>query len=138
MPKEYYNFLNLLFNELDLSSSLNLSPDTTKIIEEAKLKYKEDLLERQEKIVNMNENFVKDVAKGKHSDFVKEAIKIVKEKYPEKENLKEVEKLLKEISEKGASQTISDNNIDGRSKDARFIKDMDATIKQIKEDSLGL
>lgn len=32
----------------------------------------------------MNENFVKDVAKGKHSDFVKEAIKIVKEKYPEK------------------------------------------------------
>ena len=84
----------------------------------------------------MDENFVKDVAKGKHSDFVKEAIKIVKEKYPEKENLKEVEKLLKEISKKGASQTISDNNIDGRSKDARFIKDMDATIKQIKEDSL--
>lgn len=138
LPKEYYNFLNLLFNGLDVSSSLNLSPDTTKIIEEAKLKYKEDLLERQEKIVNMNENFVKDVAKGKHSDFVKEAIKIVKEKYPEKENLKEVEKLLKEISEKGASQTISDNNIDGRSKDARFIKDMDAKIKQIKEDSLSI
>ena len=61
-----------------------------------------------------------------------------KEKYPEKENLKEVEKLLKEISEKGASQTISDNNIDGRSKDAMFIKDMDAKIKQMKEDSLSL
>lgn len=138
LPREYYNFLNLLFNGLDVSSSLNLSPDTTKIIEEAKLKYKEDLLKKQEKNLNMDENFVKDVAKGKHSDFVKEAIKIVKEKYPEKENLKEVEELLKEISKKGASQTISDNNIDGRSKDARFIKDMDATIKQIKEDSLSL
>ena len=138
LPREYYNFLNLLFNGLDVSSSLNLSPDTTKIIEEAKLKYKEDLLKKQEKNLNMDENFVKDVAKGKHSDFVKEAIKIVKEKYPEKENLKEVEKLLKEISKKGASQTISDNNIDGRSKDARFIKDMDAKIKQMKEDSLSL
>lgn len=54
------------------------------------------------------------------------------------ENDEDLEKLLKEISKKGASQTISDNNIDGRSKDARFIKDMDATIKQIKEDSLSL
>ena len=74
----------------------------------------------------------------RHRGLIKEVIKIVKEKYPEKENLKEVEELLKEISKKGASQTISDNNIDGRSKDARFIKDMDAKIKQIKEDSLSL
>lgn len=138
LPKEYYNFLNLLFNGLDVYSSLNLSPEARKVIEEAKLKYKEDLLEKQEKNLNMDENFVKDVAKGEYSDFVKEAIKIVKEKYPEKENLKEVEELLKEISKKGASQTISDNNIDGRSKDARFIKDMDAKIKQMKEDSLSL
>ena len=130
--------LELLFENFDLDSSLSPTPKAKTIIKEAQLKYKEGLLEKQEKNLNMDENFVKDVAKGKHSNFVKEAIKIVKEKYPEKENLKEVEKLLKEISKKGASQTISDNNIDGRSKDAKFIKDMDSKIKQMKEDSLSL
>jgi hypothetical protein len=137
-PKEYYKVLELLFDGFDPASSLNPTPEARKVIEEAQLKYKEDLLEKQEKNLNISEDFIKDVAKGKHNAFVKEALKIVKEKYPEKENLKEVEKLLKEISQKGASQTISDNNIDGRSKDAKFIKDMDSKIKQMKEDSLGL
>ena len=57
----------------------------------------------------------------------------IKEEYPDKKNVK---KLLEEVFEKGAEQTITDKGLDGRTKEARFIKEVDKKIKEANELSM--
>ena len=47
-----------------------------------------------------------------------------------------VKKLLEEVLEKGAEQTITDKGLDGRTKEARFIKEVDKKIKEANELSM--
>lgn len=57
----------------------------------------------------------------------------IKEEYPNKKN---VQKLLEEVFEKGAEQIITDKGLDGRTKEARFIKEVDKKIKEANELSM--
>ena len=114
MTKDYNNFL---------AANNNIEPE--KVIEAVR--------EAGKKIIDVNPKFLDDVASGKHQEFIKKLADQIKEEYPNKKN---VQKLLEEVFEKGAQQTIVDKGLDGRTKEARFIKEVDKKIKEVGELSM--
>lgn len=93
----------------------------------------ETIKEAGKKVIDVNPKFLDDVASGKHQELLKKLADQIKEEYPDKKNVK---KLLEEVLEKGAEQTISDKGLDGRTKEARFIKEVDKKIKEANELSM--
>lgn len=93
----------------------------------------EAIKEAGKKVIDVNPKFLDDVASGKHQELIKKLTEQVKEEYPDKKNVK---KLLEEVLEKGAQQTITDKGLDGRTKEARFIKEVDKKIKEVGELSM--
>ena len=93
----------------------------------------EAVREAGKKIIDVSPKFLDDVASGKHQEFIKKLADQIKEEYPNKKN---VQKLLEEVLEKGAEQTITDKGLDGRTKEARFIKEVDKKIKEANELSM--
>ena len=93
----------------------------------------ETIKEAGKKVIDVNPKFLDDVASGKHQELLKKLADQIKEEYPEKKNVK---KLLEEVLEKGAEQTITDKDLDGRTKEARFIKEVDKKIKEANELSM--
>lgn len=114
MTKDYNNFL---------AANNNIEPE--KVIEAVR--------EAGKKIIDVSPKFLDDVASGKHQELLKKLADQIKEEYPNKKNVK---KLLEEVLEKGAQQTISDKGLDGRTKEARFIKEVDKKIKEVGELSM--
>ena len=114
MTKDYNNFL---------AANNNIEPE--KVIEAVR--------EAGKKIIDVSPKFLDDVASGKHQELLKKLAEQIKEEYPNKKNVK---KLLEEVLEKGAQQTISDKGLDGRTKEARFIKEVDKKIKEANELSM--
>lgn len=114
MTKDYNNFL---------AANNNIEPE--KVIEAVR--------EAGKKIIDVNPKFLDDVASGKHQELLKKLADQIKEEYPNKKN---VQKLLEEVLEKGAQQTIADQGLDGRTKEARFIKEVDKKIKEANELSM--
>lgn len=106
-----------------LASNNHIEPE--KVIEAIK--------EAGKKVIDVNPKFLDDVASGKHQELLKKLADQIKEEYPDKKNVK---KLLEEVLEKGAQQTISDKGLDGRTKEARFIKEVDKKIKEANELSM--
>ena len=106
-----------------LISNSHIEPE--KVIEAVK--------EAGKKIIDVNPKFLDDVASGKHQELIKKLADQIKEEYPDKKNVK---KLLEEVLEKGAEQTITDKGLDGRTKEARFIKEVDKKIKEANELSM--
>ena len=93
----------------------------------------EAVREAGKKVIDVSPKFLDDVANGKHQELLKKLADQIKEEYPEKKNVK---KLLEEVLEKGAEQTITDKGLDGRTKEARFIKEVDKKIKEVGELSM--
>ena len=93
----------------------------------------EAIKEAGKKVIDVNPKFLDDVASGKHQELIKKLAEQIKEEYPNKKN---VQKLLEEVFEKGAEQTITDKGLDGRTKEARFIKEVDKKIKEAGELSM--
>ena len=93
----------------------------------------ETIKEAGKKVIDVNPKFLDDVASGKHQELIKKLADQIKEEYPNKKNVK---KLLEEVLEKGAEQTIADQGLDGRTKEARFIKEVDKKIKEAGELSM--
>lgn len=93
----------------------------------------EAIKEAGKKVIDVSPKFLDDVASGKHQEFIKKLAEQIKEEYPDKKNVK---KLLEEVLEKGAEQTITDKGLDGRTKEARFIKEVDKKIKEVGELSM--
>ena len=93
----------------------------------------EAVKEAGKKVIDVSPKFLDDVASGKHQEFIKKLAEQIKEEYPNKKN---VQKLLVEVLEKGAEQTITDKGLDGRTKEARFIKEVDKKIKEANELSM--
>lgn len=93
----------------------------------------EAIKEAGKKVIDVNPKFFDDVASGKHQELLKKLAEQIKEEYPNKKNVK---KLLEEVLEKGAEQTIVDKGLDGRTKEARFIKEIDKKIKEANELSM--
>lgn len=89
--------------------------------------------EAGKKVIDVNPKFLDDVASGKHQELIKKLADQIKEEYPDKKNVK---KLLEEVLEKGAEKTITDKGLDGRTKEARFIKEVDKKIKEVGELSM--
>ena len=114
MTKDYKNYL---------AANNNIEPE--KVIEAVR--------EAGKKIIDVNPKFLDDVASGKHQELLKKLVDQIKEEYPDKKNVK---KLLEEVFEKGAQQTIVDKGLDGRTKEARFIKEVDKKIKEANELSM--
>lgn len=114
MTKDYNNFL---------AANNNIEPE--KVIEAVR--------EAGKKIIDVSPKFLDDVASGKHQELLKKLADQIKEEYPNKKN---VQKLLEEVFEKGAQQTIVDKGLDGRTKEARFIKEVDKKIKEANELSM--
>lgn len=114
MTKDYNNFL---------AANNNIEPE--KVIEAIK--------EAGKKVIDVNPKFLDDVASGKHQELIKKLAEQIKEEYPNKKN---VQKLLEEVFEKGAERTITDKGLDGRTKEARFIKEVDKKIKEVSELSM--
>lgn len=114
MTKDYKNYL---------AANNNIEPE--KVIEAVR--------EAGKKIIDVNPKFLDDVASGKHQELIKKLADQIKEEYPDKKNVK---KLLEEVFEKGAEQTIVDKGLDGRTKEARFIKEVDKKIKEANELSM--
>ena len=106
-----------------LASNNHIEPE--KVIEAIK--------EAGKKVIDVNPKFLDDVASGKHQELIKKLADQIKEEYPDKKNVK---KLLEEVFEKGAEQTIVDKGLDGRTKEARFIKEVDKKIKEVSELSM--
>lgn len=106
-----------------LISNNHIEPE--KVIEAVK--------EAGKKVIDVNPKFLDDVANGKHQELIKKLAEQIKEEYPNKKN---VQKLLEEVLEKGAQQTIVDKGLDGRTKEARFIKEVDKKIKEVGELSM--
>lgn len=106
-----------------LISNNHIEPE--KVIEAVK--------EAGKKVIDVNPKFLDDVASGKHQELIKKLADQIKEEYPDKKNVK---KLLEEVLEKGAEQTITDKGLDGRTKEARFIKEVDKKIKETNELSM--
>lgn len=106
-----------------LISNSHIEPE--KVIEAVK--------EAGKKVIDVNPKFLDDVASGKHQELIKKLAEQIKEEYPNKKN---VQKLLEEVFEKGAQQTIVDKGLDGRTKEARFIKEVDKKIKEVGELSM--
>lgn len=106
-----------------LASNNHIEPE--KVIEAIK--------EAGKKVIDVNPKFLDDVASGKHQELLKKLVDQIKEEYPDKKNVK---KLLEEVFEKGAEQTITDKGLDGRTKEARFIKEVDKKIKEANELSM--
>lgn len=106
-----------------LISNSHIEPE--KVIEAVK--------EAGKKVIDVNPKFLDDVASGKHQELLKKLAEQIKEEYPNKKNVK---KLLEEVFEKGAEQTIVDKGLDGRTKEARFIKEVDKKIKEVGELSM--
>ena len=114
MTKDYNNYL---------AANNNIEPE--KVIEAVR--------EAGKKVIDVNPKFLDDVASGKHQEFIKKLADQIKEEYPNKKN---VQKLLEEVFKKGAEQTITDKGLDGRTKEARFIKEVDKKIKEANELSM--
>lgn len=114
MTKDYNNFL---------AANNNIEPE--KVIEAVR--------EAGKKIIDVSPKFLDDVVSGKHQELLKKLVDQIKEEYPDKKNVK---KLLEEVLEKGAEQTITDKGLDGRTKEARFIKEVDKKIKEANELSM--
>lgn len=93
----------------------------------------ESIKEAGKKVIDVSPKFLDDVASGKHQELIKKLADQIKEEYPDKKNVK---KLLEEVLEKGAEQTITDKGLDGRTKEARFIKEVDKKIKEVSELSM--
>lgn len=93
----------------------------------------EAIKEAGKKVIDVSPKFLDDVASGKHQELLKKLVDQIKEEYPDKKNVK---KLLEEVLEKGAQQTITDKGLDGRTKEARFIKEVDKKIKEANELSM--
>ena len=93
----------------------------------------EAIKEAGKKVIDVNPKFLDDVASGKHQELLKKLAEQIKEEYPNKKNVK---KLLEEVFEKGAEQTITDKGLDGRTKESRFIKEVDKKIKEANELSM--
>lgn len=93
----------------------------------------EAIKEAGKKVIDVSPKFLNDVASGKHQELLKKLAEQIKEEYPNKKN---VQKLLEEVLEKGAQQTITDKGLDGRTKEARFIKEVDKKIKEAGELSM--
>ena len=106
-----------------LISNSHIEPE--KVIEAVK--------EAGKKVIDVSPKFLDDVASGKHQELIKKLADQIKEEYPDKKN---VQKLLEEVFEKGAQQTIVDKGLDGRTKEARFIKEVDKKIKEANELSM--
>ena len=106
-----------------LISNNHIEPE--KVIEAVK--------EAGKKIIDVNPKFLDDVVNGKHQELIKKLADQIKEEYPDKKNVK---KLLEEVLEKGAEQTIADKGLDGRTKEAKFVKAVEKTIKSLNEPSL--
>lgn len=114
MTKDYKNYL---------AANNNIEPE--EIIKAVR--------EAGKKVIDVNPKFLDDVASGKHQELIKKLADQIKEEYPNKKN---VQKLLEEVFEKGAQQTIVDKGLDGRTKEARFIKEVDKKIKEANELSM--
>ena len=114
MTKDYKNYL---------AANNHIEPE--KVIEAVK--------EAGKKVIDVSPKFLDDVASGKHQELIKKLADQIKEEYPDKKNVK---KLLEEVFEKGAEQTITDKGLDGRTKEARFIKEVDKKIKEANELSM--
>ena len=93
----------------------------------------EAIKEAGKQVIDVSPKFLDDVASGKHQELIKKLADQIKEEYPNKKN---VQKLLEEVFEKGAEQTITDKGLDGRTKEARFIKEVDKKIKEANELSM--
>lgn len=106
-----------------LISNSHIEPE--KVIEAVK--------EAGKKVIDVNPKFLDDVVNGKHQELLKKLVDQIKEEYPDKKNVK---KLLEEVLEKGAQQTIVDKGLDGRTKEARFVKEVDKKIKEANELSM--
>ena len=99
-------------------------------------KIKNDGLKEKNKVIDINSDFVKSVANGKRNDFIKATMDILKDKLPEGKNKTEIKKLVQEVLDKGAQKVIEEENLDGRTKEARFIKAVDKKIKEVSELSI--
>lgn len=139
---EYKKLLNdakeaLKENLLALSKGFNMTKDYKKYLAANNNIEPEEVIkavrEASKKVIDINPKFLDDVASGKHQELLKKLAEQIKEEYPDKKNVK---KLLEEVFEKGAQQTIVDKGLDGRTKEARFIKEVDKKIKEANELSM--
>lgn len=139
---EYKKLLNdakeaLKENLLALSKGFNMTKDYKNYLAANNNIEPEEVIkavrEASKKVIDINPKFLDDVASGKHQELLKKLTDQIKEEYPNKKN---VQKLLAEVLEKGAEQTITDKGLDGRTKEARFIKEVDKKIKEANELSM--
>ena len=139
---EYQKLLNdakesLKENLLALSKGFNMTKDYKNYLAANNNIEPEEIIkavrEAGKKVIDVNPKFLDDVASGKHQELIKKLADQIKEEYPNKRN---VQKLLEEVFEKGAEQTITDKGLDGRTKEARFIKEVDKKIKEAGELSM--
>lgn len=124
-------------NLLALSKGFNMTKDYNNYLAANNHIEPEEIIkavrEAGKKVIDVNPKFLDDVASGKHQELLKKLADQIKEEYPNKKNVK---KLLEEVLEKGAQQTIADQGLDGRTKEARFIKEVDKKIKEANELSM--
>ena len=139
---EYKKLLNdakesLKENLLALSKGFNMTKDYKNYLAANNNIEPEEVIkavrEASKKVIDVNPKFLDDVVNGKHQELLKKLVDQIKEEYPDKKNVK---KLLEEVLEKGAEQTITDKGLDGRTKEARFIKEVDKKIKEANELSM--
>ena len=63
---------------------------------------------------------------------------LLKDKLPEGKNKTEIKKLVKEVLDNGAQKVIEEKGLDGRGKEARFLKEADKKLKELKDSGLTL
>lgn len=96
-------------------------------------KIKNDGLKEKNKVIDVNINFIREVADGKHQKFIEKVIDLVKDQYQGPVNM---QALVTQVYTRGAEAVIKKEGLDRRTKAAKFIKSVEKTIKSISEPSL--
>jgi hypothetical protein len=96
-------------------------------------KIKNDGLKEKNKVIDVNIEFIREVADGKHQKFIEKVIDLVKDQYQGPVNM---QALVTQVYTRGAKAVIAKEGLDGRTKAAKFIESVEKTIKSISEPSL--
>mgnify|MGYP000953065025 CR=1 FL=1 len=96
-------------------------------------KIKNDGLKEKNKVIDINIEFIREVADGKHQKFIEKVIDLVKDQYQGPVNM---QALVTQVYTRGAKAVIAKEGLDGRTKAAKFIKSVEKTIKSLSEPSL--
>ena len=83
--------------------------------------------------IDINPAFIEKVANGEHQKFVEKVIDLVKDQY---KGSVDVKALVEEVYNKGAQKVIEEENLDGRTTESRFGKEIDKKIKEVGELSM--